>query len=87
MPSVFGTEFQAPGIQRMGSVPDPAKDLVLHVALPILGGHVLHGTDAHESMGFVLLRHEVDDQLRGQGVGRSGGHRNLKRLVEPEIPD
>jgi PhnB protein len=24
------------------------------VALPILGGHVLHGTDAHESMGFVL---------------------------------
>jgi PhnB protein len=62
--SVFGTSFQAPGIQRMGAVPaDPgqppmpetAKNLVLHVALPILGGHMLHGTDAHESMGFQLV--------------------------------
>jgi len=61
--SVFGTEFQAPGLQRMATVPaapgqpplpDAAKNLVLHVALPILGGHVLHGTDAHESMGFAL---------------------------------
>jgi PhnB protein len=59
--SVFGTQFQPPGIQRMSSVPEApgqppmpeaAKNLVLHVALPILGGHVLHGTDAHESMGF-----------------------------------
>jgi len=28
------------------------KDLVMHVELPILGGHVLMGTDAPESMGF-----------------------------------
>lgn len=28
------------------------KNLVMHVALPILGGHVLMGTDAPESMGF-----------------------------------
>lgn len=27
-------------------------DLVMHVALPILGGHELMGTDAPESMGF-----------------------------------
>jgi PhnB protein len=26
----------------------------MHVALPILGGHVLMGTDAPESMGFTL---------------------------------
>lgn len=61
--SVFGTQFQAPGLQRMSEVPAApgqpplpadAKNLVLHVSLPILGGHVLHGTDAHESMGFAL---------------------------------
>jgi PhnB protein len=61
--SVFGGQFQAPGLQRMSAVPpapgqppmpEAAKNLVLHVALPILGGHVLHGTDADGSMGFTL---------------------------------
>jgi len=28
------------------------KNLVMHVMLPILGGHMLMGTDAPESMGF-----------------------------------
>ncbi len=60
--TVFGTEFVAP-IHRMGEVPsDPSqppmneadKNLVMHVALPILGGHVIMGTDAPESMGFKL---------------------------------
>lgn len=62
--SVFGTEFVGK-INRMGEVPPPAggppgqpplaeadKNLVMHVGLPILGGHVLMGTDAPESMGF-----------------------------------
>ncbi|HEY0010928.1 MAG TPA: VOC family protein [Candidatus Paceibacterota bacterium] len=58
--SVFGGEFDG-GIHRMGEVPpqdgapelpDEDKNLVMHVALPILGGHVLMGTDAPESMGF-----------------------------------
>ena len=58
--SVFGGEFVG-GINRMGQVPaDPSrppmaeadKNLVMHVALPILGGHMLMGTDAPESMGF-----------------------------------
>ena len=30
------------------------KSLVMHVELPILGGHVLMGTDAPESMGFTV---------------------------------
>lgn len=59
--TVFGTEFSEP-IHRMGDTPsDPAhplseadKKLVMHVSLPILGGHVLMGTDAPESMGFKL---------------------------------
>lgn len=61
--SVFGTEFEGDGISRMGEAPqDPDrpplseedKQLVMHVALPTIGGHVLMGTDAPDSMGFKL---------------------------------
>jgi PhnB protein len=60
--SVFGTEFQGP-IMRMSEAPpqegmpplaEEDKNLVMHVMLPILGGHQLMGTDAPESMGFEL---------------------------------
>jgi PhnB protein len=58
--SVFKSEF-AGDISRFGDIPpqdgmpplsEEDKNLVMHVALPILGGHVLMGTDAPESMGF-----------------------------------
>jgi PhnB protein len=58
--SVFGTEFDG-GINRFSEVPpqegqppmkEEDKKLVMHVQLPILGGHMLMGTDAPESMGF-----------------------------------
>jgi uncharacterized glyoxalase superfamily protein PhnB len=61
--SVFGGEFIG-GISRMGEVPGPEgapsmpeaqRNLVMHVALPILGGHYLMGTDATEEMGFQLI--------------------------------
>lgn len=57
---VFGGEFGNP-VQRFSEVPPmegaPAmkeedKNLIMHIELPILGGHVLMGTDAPESMGF-----------------------------------
>ena len=57
---VFGGEFTG-GIMRFGDIPatagvppmtDADKNLVMHVVLPILGGHQLMGTDAPESMGF-----------------------------------
>lgn len=60
--TVFGTEFVAP-IQYMRDVPaDPSQPklgekelgMVLHVALPITGGHHLMGTDMLESMGHQL---------------------------------
>jgi PhnB protein len=59
--SVFKTEFSWP-IHRMSEAPsDPAhplaesdKNLVMHVALPLLGGVQLMGTDAPEFMGFKL---------------------------------
>ncbi len=61
---VFGTEFEGE-INRMSTAPPQAgqpplaeedKNLVMHVALPILGGHVLMGTDAPQSMGFTVTR-------------------------------
>lgn len=60
--SVFGGEFTG-GINRfsdipptdgMPPIPDDVKSLVMHVELPITGGHVLMGTDAPESMGFTV---------------------------------
>ena len=60
--SVFGTEPIGP-IRRLGDVPaapgmpalsDAEKRCVMRIALPIVGGHVLMGTDALESMGHRL---------------------------------
>lgn len=59
--TVFGGEFTAPGIRRMGDAPpqegmptisDDLKNLVMHVELAITGGHILMGTDAPEEFGF-----------------------------------
>jgi PhnB protein len=61
--SVFGSEFERGGIMRFKDVPpstefppmpEEDKNLVMHVSLPILGGHILMGTDAPESVGFKL---------------------------------
>lgn len=60
--SVFGTEFIG-DIARFGDSPpcpgqpplaDTDKNLVMHIELPILAGHILMGTDAPASMGFTL---------------------------------
>ena len=59
--SVFGTEFAGP-IMRHGDVPsqdgmpglsDEDKHLVMNIALPILAGHLLMGTDIPASMGLM----------------------------------
>lgn len=59
--SVFGGEFEGRGLFRFKDLPPsecmPALDekegnLVMHVALSIMGGFVLMGSDAPESMGF-----------------------------------
>ena len=58
--SVFKTDFEGQ-VNRFGEIPpmpgqppmpESDKNLVMHVALPILGGHRLMGSDAPESMGF-----------------------------------
>jgi len=58
--SIFGGEFigginrfgEMPPTEGMPPLPEKDKNLVLHMALPILGGFVLMGSDAPESMGF-----------------------------------
>jgi uncharacterized glyoxalase superfamily protein PhnB/uncharacterized protein YndB with AHSA1/START domain len=63
--SVFKTEFSGKGLQRFGdipaeaghpTVPDAIKKMVLHVELPILGGHILMATDAPKEMGMTLTQ-------------------------------
>jgi PhnB protein len=60
--AVFGTEFSSP-ISRFKDIPpqpsqppmsDADQNLVIHIELPILGGHKLMGTDAPESMGMTV---------------------------------
>lgn len=60
--SVFGGEFHGQGVARFGDFPQEGmpplseadKNLILHIELETLGGHILMGTDAPESMGFSL---------------------------------
>ena len=61
--SVFGGEFTSGGIARFSDIPpadgsppipESDKNLVMHIELPITGGHVIMGTDAPESMGFTV---------------------------------
>ena len=61
--SVFGGEFSGGGIARFNDIPpsdgmppmaEEDKNLIMHIELPIVGGHILMGTDAPESMGFNL---------------------------------
>lgn len=61
--SVFKTDWSAPPF-RMGDMPQqpgmPAlseqdKAKIMHIALPILGGTVIMGTDMLESMGHKLI--------------------------------
>jgi uncharacterized glyoxalase superfamily protein PhnB/uncharacterized protein YndB with AHSA1/START domain len=62
--SVFKTEF-INGIKRFGELPpdpnqppiaDKLKKMVLHVELPLVGGHILMGTDAPKEMGFTVVQ-------------------------------
>lgn len=62
---VFKSEFSGKGIQRFGDIPasaghpplpEEAKKLILHIELPITGGHILMATDAPASMGFTLTQ-------------------------------
>lgn len=59
--SIFGGEFGGGGVARFSDIPsqegaprmpDADKNLIMHIELEIVGGHILMATDAPESMGF-----------------------------------
>lgn len=60
---VFGGDFTGGVIGRFGDIPpsddmppiaEEDRNLVMHVELPIIGGHKLMGTDCPDSMGFTV---------------------------------
>jgi PhnB protein len=62
--TVFGGEFGGNGIMRLGDIPtqegvpemaETDKQLIMHIQLETLGGHLIMGTDAPESMGFKIV--------------------------------
>jgi len=89
--SVFGGEFSGGGVARFGDFPpaegmpslsEEDKKLIMHIELPILGGHVLMGTDAPESMGFkvnsgnnvhIMLEPDTKAETRSLFNGLSAG--------------
>jgi PhnB protein len=63
--SIFGGEFSGGGIARFGDfppmpgappLPEADKKLVMHMELPITGGHILMGNDVPESTGFKVVK-------------------------------
>jgi PhnB protein len=60
--TVFNTEFVAPPMYNkdlppmpgMPPFPENEKGMIMHVAMPILGGTLIMGTDMLESMGHKL---------------------------------
>jgi PhnB protein len=89
--SVFGTEFVGP-VFRVGDMPgDPSmpepteaeKQMIMHMELEILGGHVLMATDMIESMGHqvrvgnnMTLNLELEDRVETErlfGLLSEGG--------------
>ncbi len=88
--SVFRTDYlgpiawfrDVPPAPGQPPLPDEDGNMVMHVELPILGGHVLMGTDAPESMGFSVTpgnnvyinlepdtRHEADRLFAALAAG------------------
>lgn len=81
--TVFGGEFIG-GISRFGDMPpaegmpplpETDKNLIMHMALPIIGGHVLMGSDAPKSLGFqvnhgnnVHINLELDSSLESDRI-------------------
>jgi len=98
--TVFGGEFGGNGIARFGDFPpqegalqlaEEDKKLIMHIELPIVGGHVLMATDAPESMGFkvtpgnniyiMLEPDKRDETKRLFDLLSEGGH------IEMELQD
>ena len=77
--SIFGGDF-VDGITRYSSIPaqegqppmsEADKNLVMNVALPILGGHILNGNDAPEFLGTLVHGNNVDITLHPDSLAET----------------
>ena len=95
--TVFGGEFNGP-VHRLASVPSAPgqasmaegdRNLLMHVELPILGGHVLMSTDAPKSSGFkVVMDNNVQSSnptrgLKPTGCSRRSPRASVRRFHRP----
>ena len=98
--SVFGGEFSGGGIMRFADVPAPEgappmpeneRNLIMHMQLPILGGHVLMGSDAPESFGLqvsfgnnvhIMLQPDDREETRRLFDALSAGGQVTQELAE-----
>lgn len=73
--TVFGTDYVGNGLMRMGDMPpmpdapelsEERKQHVMHVALPILAGHMLMGSDDPDGTGMagasIMLNPDTRDE-------------------------
>lgn len=91
---VFGGEFNGP-VHRFkdvpatpGQPPMPADsaEMVMHVELSLLGGHILMGTDAPESMGFRIVEGN-NVHINLEPDGRAEAERLFNALADGGVVD
>jgi len=98
--TVFGGEFSGGGVARFSDIPpsenapplsEEDKNLIMHIELPITGGHILMGTDAPESMGFrvtfgnnvqILLEPDSRDETKRLFDSLSSGGKVIMELQD-----
>lgn len=90
--SVFGSDFEGDGLMRFSDVPDNAgmpedqAQMVMHVALPILGGHLLMGTDSPDvTMGdsvTIMLNPDTRDEADVLFAKLSEGATNVQPMAD-----
>lgn len=90
--SVFGTDYEGEGLMRYADAPDNAgmpedqAQSVMHVGLPILGGHLLMGTDSHDvTMGdnvTIMLNPDTRDEADDLFAKLSDGGSNIQPMAD-----
>ncbi len=90
--SVFGTEFAGDGVMRFADAPgtdDMSEEqarMVMHVGLPILGGHMLMGTDSPDvKMGdhvTIMLNPDTREEADALFAALSDGGSDIQPMAD-----